>query len=142
MATEAAAHANTERRFRDPLSSRSVVLWAGVLVPPFAWAANLVLGDLLFELGCARAVRGGHILGLPLKAWGLIESAVLAGAAIAGGLLALRAWREIRRRTNGTRWDRAHAMALAGMASGFIYLLLIAFGFLPLVLFRTCDTSL
>ena len=55
------------RRPMDPLSARSFPLWFGVLAPPLAWGAHLLLGDLIFELGCAPGVRGHTLVGLSLE---------------------------------------------------------------------------
>jgi hypothetical protein len=126
----------------DPLSPRSFALWFGVLAPPLAWGIHLVLGDLIFELGCSPGVTGGSILGLSLETWALIETVVAALITVAAGATALGAWRQLRAISNGTARNRAHAMALAGMASACIYLALIAFGFLAPVLLNRCSTSL
>ena len=126
----------------DPLSPRSFPLWFGVLGPPLAWGAHLVLGDLIFELGCAPGVRGPDLLGLPLEAWALIQSVVLGAVVVAAGLLAHGAWRRLTRTANGTAWGRAHALALAGMASAVIYLLLIVYGFMAPFFLNRCATAL
>ena len=140
---------NLHRPRADPLSSRSPALWAGVLVPPAAWAAHLVLGDLIFELGCSPGIPRPHVLGLSLAAWALIETGVLATATILAGLGSLAAWRRLTRAevprdppALATSWGRAHALALAGMASSALYLLIIGFGFFPTFVLRTCGTSL
>jgi|SRR5437879_2736806 len=129
-------------RFADPLSPRSLVLWIGVLGPPLAWATNLVLGDLIFELGCGPAVRGREILGLSLKAWSLIESAVLLAATVAAGMLAYLALRRLRGVDGGTAAGRARALAMAGVASSCLYGLIIVYGTLAPFLLHTCQRSL
>jgi len=126
----------------DPLSPRSFALWFGVLAPPLAWGAHLVLGDLIFELGCAPAVGGTGILGLPLEAWALIQTAFLGAVTVAAGVMALSAWRRLRAISNGTAWGRAHAMALAGMGSAFVYLVLIVYGLMAPLFLTRCTTSL
>jgi len=151
MATTRAAQRETpgtrlaHRRWIDPVSPRSLALWFGLLGPPMAWGANLVLGDLIFELGCApgvRTVRGRHqILGLSLDAWAYIETAFLTAVIIAAGLSALWAWRRVRGR-RGIAVDRAKALALGGIASSLFYVTLLLFGFLPELFLRTCHTAL
>jgi len=131
----------TDRAF-DPLSPRSFPLWFGVLGPPLAWGAHLVLGDLIFELGCSPGVRGPGILGLSLEAWALIETVVTAAITVAAGVLAYGGWRRLQQFSNGTAWGRAHALALAGMASAFIYLASIAYGFMAPFFLNRCATSL
>jgi hypothetical protein len=148
-ATEARERRPQGRTFRerwiDPVSPRSLALWFGLGGPPLAWATNLVLGDLIFELGCApgvRTVRGRHqILGLPLAGWTLIETAFLTGVIVAAGLTALWAWRQVRDK-RGIAVSRAKALALGGIASSLFYVVLLAFGFLPTFFLHTCHTSL
>ena len=125
----------------DPLSARSFPLWFGVLAPPLAWGAHLLLGDLIFELGCAPGVRGHTLAGLSLETWALIQTLVAGVIIAAAGLLAAAAWRRIHTISNGTAWNRAHALALAGMASGAIYLVLIAYGLLAPLFLNGCTTS-
>jgi len=130
-----------ERGASDVLSSRSFAQWFGVLGPPLAWGAHLVLGDLIFELGCAPGV-GPKILGLRLETWAIIETVAAAALIAAAGVMAFGAWRRLSRISDGTRWSRAHAMAIAGIASSAIYLLLVVFGFVAPLFLRTCSTSL
>src|SRR6266496_476664 len=126
------------RRPMDPLSARSFALWFGVLAPPLAWGEYLLLGDLIFELGCAPGVRGHTLAGLSLQTWALIQTLVAGVIIAAAGLLAAAAWRRIHAISNGTAWNRAHALALAGMASGVIYLMLIAYGLLAPLFLNGC----
>jgi hypothetical protein len=130
------------RAVLDPLSPRSFALWFGVLAPPLAWGIHLVLGDLIFELGCSPGVGGAAIMRLSLETWALIETVLAGLITVAAGATALGAWRKLRTTSNGTAWNRAHAMALAGMGSACIYLALVAYGFLAPFLLNRCSTSL
>jgi uncharacterized membrane protein (DUF2068 family) len=82
------------------------------------------------------------ILGLGLEVWALIQTVALGAVVVAAGAGALVAWRALRTIEDGTRWNRAHALALAGIASGGIYLLLIVYGLLPGLILERCVTSL
>jgi hypothetical protein len=126
----------------DHRSSRSFALWFGLLAPPLAWGASLLLGDGIFELGCTRAFSEKAILGVPLETWAIIETAAMAVIASIAGLLAYRAWQRLRQDPDGTSHHRATAMAVMGMASGAYYLLIIVFGFVPSILLRACESSL
>jgi hypothetical protein len=126
----------------DHRSSRSLALWFGMLGPPLAWGAHLLLGDGIFELGCTRAFSDKAILGIPLEVVAVIETAAMTAVTILAGFLSFRAWRRLMRERDGTSYGRAVAMAVMGMASSAFYLLIILFGFLPLLLLRTCETSL
>ena len=126
----------------DHRSSRSFALWFGLLGPPLAWGAHLIMGDGIFELGCARAFVHKEILGVPLSTAAIIETGLMAAIAAMAGVLSFRAWQRLRNERDGTSLDRATAMAMMGMASGAFYLVIILFGFLPSVLLRACETSL
>jgi len=126
----------------DHRSSRSFALWFGLLGSPLAWGAHLIMGDGIFELGCARAFVHKEILGVPLSTAAIIETGLMAAIAAMAGVLSFRAWQRLRNERDGTSLDRATAMAMMGMASGAFYLVIILFGFLPSVLLRACETSL
>ncbi|HEX2032188.1 MAG TPA: hypothetical protein VHL78_12450, partial [Actinomycetota bacterium] len=70
----------------DVRSPRSLVVWAGLLVPPLAWGAQLVLADLLFELGCAPGVEGERLAGLGLGGWAVLVTVAAAAATAVTGL--------------------------------------------------------
>jgi hypothetical protein len=126
----------------DHRSSRSLALWFGMLGPPLAWGAHLLLGDGIFELGCTRAFSEKAILGIPLEMVAVIETAAMTAVTILAGLLSFRAWRRLKDERDGTSYGRAMAMAVMGMASSAFYLLVISFSFLPPLLLRGCETSL
>lgn len=126
----------------DPLSPRSAALWFGVLCPPVAWGVHLVMGDLIFELGCSRGAGGRGLFGMSLESWALIETVLVAVVTAAAGAAAYAAWRRLQELPEGTAWSRAHAMAVAGMGSALLYLLLIAYGSVAPLFLNGCGTSL
>jgi hypothetical protein len=126
----------------DHRSSRSLPLWFGLFAPPLAWGAHLLMGDGIFELGCARAFSDKAIFGVPLTTWAIIETALMAAVSALAAILSFRAWRRLRKERDGTSLDRATAIAVMGVASGMFYFLIILFGFLPSILLRACETSL
>jgi hypothetical protein len=124
-------------------SARSPALWAGLLVPPLAWAVQLVLSDLLFELGCAPGVQGRGLFGVGLATWSLLVSVAAVAATAAAGVFTLRAWRRLRGLRSEATWaHRAREMSWWGLVSVGIYLTIIVFGaFVPLIL-SDCGASL
>ena len=126
------------RSLLEVRSSRSVALWAGIGVPPLAWIAHVVLGDLIFELGCSRGVLGHALFGLSLDTWALIQTALLGAACALAGLASLAAWRRLRAESDGVSLERARGLALAGMASAALYLTIIAYGFVPQAFLGGC----
>src|SRR5439155_6509089 len=71
---------------RDLTSSRSAVLWFGVLGPPLAWASHLLLGDGLFELGCNPGFQRREIYGLPFEFWDYLQTALFLAIVVAAGV--------------------------------------------------------
>ncbi len=124
----------------DPRSPRSLGLWFGVFGPPAAWAAQVLLGDALYEFGCAPGFTPRDVLGVPFEVVALLVTAVLAATASAAGFVAAAAWRRLGREREeaAPSWIRARAMALGGMVSSGLFTLLIAFGFLPPLILRGC----
>ena len=124
-------------------SARSPALWAGLVVPPAAWGVQLVLSDLLFEMGCAPGVQGQGLFGVGLATWSLVVSAAAIAATAAAGLFTYRAWRRLRDVASDATWaHRAREMAWWGLVSVGLYLLIIVFGaFVPLIL-TECSASL
>ena len=100
-----------------PAASR---VWFGVLAPPLAWAAQLLIGYTFQEAGCGRpdaSLWGAGLGGLT----GVVV--VVCGAfAIAGGVASLSASR-------GTRSPDSSGvvafLAVWGIAGSFIFLLAI-----------------
>jgi hypothetical protein len=158
------------RRLREaasPTSTRSFALWFGVLGPPLAWASHLLLGDGLYELGCSPGFTRPRIYGLPLHFWAFLMAGLFLGIDVLAGVLAFRAFRAIRDRRREARTgpgseaeptpgggilapgearetvrDRAYGMAVAGVASAFLYGLLLVYGLLPPFFLRTCAISI
>ena len=134
-------HQAERRRPMDPRNTRSFPLWFGVLGPPAAWGIHLVLGDLIYEVGCAPGMARHEILSLSLDFWALLMTAVLGSVTAVAGLLAYRAWRELRVQRDGTALGRASAMAIMGIASSSLYLLIILFALVPSLFLRACSPS-
>ncbi len=129
------------RRAMDPRNTRSFPLWFGLLGPPAAWGMHLVLGDMIYEIGCAPGMRRHEILGQSLHLWAFLMTVVLAAVTASAGVFAFRAWRQLRQLRDGTSLDRATAMAIAGIGSSGLYLLIIVFGLFPSLILRVCTPS-
>ncbi|HEX2090690.1 MAG TPA: hypothetical protein VHI54_12335 [Actinomycetota bacterium] len=131
----------TRQEIADPRSTRSFPLWFGVLGPPLAWLTHLLLGDLIYELGCAPAMRAKEIFGLSLHTWTVGATIALLAVTIAGGLLAFRALRRLLAESDGAPLDRATGMAFVGVASSVLYGLIQIFGLLPSLVLPPCLPS-
>ena len=76
-----------------------------------------------------------------LKTWSLIVTAACAAAAALGFVVSWRSFRVIRAIRDGAAHERAATFALAGMAVGPVFFLLIAYGFLIPLFLSTCGRS-
>ncbi len=132
------ATADRARRMFDPRSTRSFPLWFGILAPPLAWLTHLVLGDLVYELGCGPAMRSKAIFGLSLHTWTVATTIALLAVTVLAGVLAFRALRQLRAQSDGGSLDRATAMAFVGVASSVLYAAILAFGLLPSFVLLEC----
>jgi hypothetical protein len=111
-----------------------LALWFGILGGAFAWAVQLALGDMFSELGCEAGGFGG--LSIVLIAITVVAAAVAAWALVV-------AWRAHAAMRAGGREDipfeRAAFMALAGVLSSSLFLLLIVMGgIVPHLFLETC----
>jgi hypothetical protein len=106
---------------------RPAVAWAGVLLPPVAWLADLSISDALVGESC---VRGSRALLHGATA------AALAGA-IAGIAISLATWR-------GTREDASERgraerfLGIGGVALGALFVVVILAGELPKLMLGPC----
>ena len=136
----ATAH-EARRGMFDPRNTRSFPLWFGVLAPPLAWLTHLLLGDLIYELGCAPAMRAKEIFGLSLHTWTVAVTVALLAVTVTAGVLAFRALRRLMAESDGGPLDRATAMAFVGVASSVLYGLIQVFGLLPSFVLPPCLPS-
>jgi hypothetical protein len=135
------ATAQRARRMFDPRSTRSFPLWFGILAPPLAWFMNLLLGDLIYELGCAPAMRSKEILSLSLHTWTVAATILLLALTVLAGVLAFQALRRLMAQSDGGSLDRATAMAFVGVASSLLYGAIQVFGLLPSFVLPPCLPS-
>ncbi len=135
------ATAHRARRMFDPRSTRSFPLWLGILAPPIAWLTHLVVGDLIYELGCAPGMRAREIVGLSLHTWTVAATIALLAVTVSAGVLAFRALRQLLVQSNGGSLDRATAMAFVGVASSLLYGAIQVFGLLPSFVLPPCLPS-
>jgi hypothetical protein len=135
------ATAGSTRRAFDPRNTRSFSLWFGVLAPPLAWFTHLVVGDLIYELGCAAGMRAKEILGLSLHVWTIAVTIGLLAVTVLAGVLAFRVLGRLRARSNGGALGRATAMAFVGVASSLLYGAILVFGLLPSFVLPACLPS-
>jgi hypothetical protein len=108
-------------------------LWLAILIGPLAWLAFLQTAYALVPGACRRPT-GGMIA--------LLAAAALALALSTAGLVA--AWQGWRRvggagAPGGTATSRARVMALTGIGTSALFVLVVVAGMLPLLLLAPCN---
>jgi hypothetical protein len=111
--------------------------WFGILGPPAAWAAQLLISDAFAEVGCEAG--GFSSISLVLV---VITVAALA-IAVAAGVVAFARFRRTRSQDDDpARLERMRFMALLGCMSSALFVVLIVLGgIVPHLLLSTCTPS-
>ena len=108
---------------------RLAALWAGILIAPAAFAANLQLGYLLVHPACLRN---------DLTPLHLVQILCLA-AALGGGLIAWRALKMERAGEAGERRDRSRVLAGLGVWTSALFALVIVAQAVPSFVLHQCQ---
>ena len=109
--------------------------WFGILGPPAAWAAQLLLSDAFAEVGCEAG--GFSSISLVLV---LITVAALAIAVVAGVISFVRFRRVGSRDDAPARLERMRFMTLCGcLSSGLFIVLIVLGGIVPHLLLSSCS---
>jgi hypothetical protein len=111
--------------------------WFGILGPPAAWSAQLLISDAFAEVGCEAG--GFSSISLVLV---VITVAALA-IAVAAGVVALVRLRGTRSRDGDPAvLERMRFMTLLGCMSSALFVVLIVLGgIVPHLLLSTCSPS-
>ncbi|HEX3300047.1 MAG TPA: hypothetical protein VHW68_08045 [Actinomycetota bacterium] len=108
--------------------------WFGILGPPAAWAAQLLLSDAFAEVGCEAG--GFSSISLVLV---VITVAALAIAVAAGVVSFVRFRRAGSRENEPARLERMRFMTLCGcLSSGLFIVLIVLGGIVPHLLLSSC----
>jgi hypothetical protein len=106
-------------------------LWLAIVIGPLAWLVYLETAYALVPWACRRPT-GGMIA--------LLAAGVLALALSTAGLVsAWQAWRRTNDAAVGTVSGRARFMALTGIGTSALFVLIVVAGMLPLLLLSPCS---
>jgi hypothetical protein len=106
-------------------------LWLAIIIGPLAWLIYLQTAYMLVPWACRRPT-GGLIA--------LLAAGVLALALSTAGLAtAWQAWRRVDRSGADTGSARARFMALTGIGTSALFVLIVVAGMLPLLLLAPCQ---
>jgi hypothetical protein len=110
--------------------------WFGVLAPAGAWSTQFLVDyNLSHPLSCSPAAI--RLVNDHLKLILTAVNALTAVVAVASGVVAYACWRRVRA-SDPAPGGRAHWLAIAGMMSSVLFLILILTGFLPLAFLAPC----
>jgi len=129
------ASETTPSRRRTPAA-----VWVGVLVPPAAWAIQLIGDWAMGEvIACAPASRpAGVIYGVHVDVAAAIVNAILLLATIVAGVVSAGRWRSGLAGAGDASSDATTWLAMAGVISSALFSLLIATSFVPILLIGGC----
>jgi hypothetical protein len=112
--------------------SENLVLWAGVMAGPLAWALHQQVSYMLVPTACAKGTEGFlHLITL---------GALLIAAA--GPLIAWRSWKRLPEGSTDegdTKDTRRRFMALWGLILSLAFILVIVAGEIPSWFLGACD---
>jgi hypothetical protein len=124
----------------QPKSRGSFTLWFAVVAPPLLWITQLAVGGELPEVACSPGYAPNNLLGLGIRTFLLIASAVLVLPVVASTVMSLRNMRALGAIKNRNhREERGYFMALLGLVSSLFFLLLMVVGAVAVLVFGLCQ---
>jgi hypothetical protein len=118
----------------------SWLLWIGVLTGPAAWSLQVLINYNLEEIACGPAAQGSRdIWGIGVETWVLAVDALLAVSTLAAALVSLRCLRSAG--ADASTGGRARWMALVGVMSSVLFLIVIVSGFAPPFFLDVCEIT-
>lgn len=122
-----------------PERGSSRLLWVGVLTGPAAWSIQLLVNYNVEEFACAPATRDqGTVWGVGVETVVLFVTIVLALATVAAGILSFVCWRKNTRAEDTSPGEVSTWMAIVGMMSSILFLIIIVLGVAPPYFLETC----
>jgi hypothetical protein len=106
-------------------------LWVAIVIGPLAWLAYLQTAYALVPWACRRPTAGM----VTLLAVGVIALAL----STAGLVTAWQAWRQVDRGATAGTTGRTRFMALTGIGTSALFVLVVVAGMLPLLILAPCS---
>ena len=123
-----------------PKSKGSFTLWFAVAAPPLLWITQLAVGGELPEVACSRGYTPNNMLGLGIRTFLVIASAVLALPVVASALISLRNVRALASiQSRDHREERGYFMAFVGLVSSLFFLLLMVLSVVAVFFLGLCQ---
>ena len=118
----------------------SALLWFGVLAGPAAWSVEIIVGYGVEEIACSAGSVGQEIEGVGVEPIIVLLTLFLGAVAAAAGLVAFGCLRRLRA-SRGAAGGRAEWMAIAGIATSSIFLVLIVVNLFSVVFLGVCEVA-
>jgi hypothetical protein len=119
----------------------SALLWFGVLGGPAAWSVEIIIGYGVEEIACSAGSASEEIEGLGVEPIIVLLTLFLGAVTVAAGLLAFGCLRRMRASQGALRGGRAEWMAIAGIATSAIFLVLILVNLFSLAFLGVCEVA-
>jgi hypothetical protein len=124
----------------EPKSKGSFSLWFAVAAPPLLWITQLGVAGELPEVACSRGFEPNNMMGLGIRTFLMIVSAVLALPVLASVLMSFRNMRVLGAIENRQpREERGYFMALVGFVASSFFLLTIVVSAVGIPFFGLCQ---
>jgi hypothetical protein len=117
-----------------------VLQWFAVLAGPSAWSIQFIVSYNVTDTGACTPAASQFLASGGFRLVVAVVSALAAAVAALGLVVSYRCWRQLRGH-DPTPGERASWLAVAGMMSNGLFLLMILGSFLPLAFFSRCIPS-
>jgi hypothetical protein len=119
----------------------SALLWFGVLAGPAAWSVEIIVGYGVEEIACGTGTVGEEIEGIGVEPIIVLLTLFLGAVTAAAGLLAFGCLRRLKASRSTAAEGRAEWMAIAGIATSAIFLVLILVNLFSVVFLGVCEVA-
>jgi hypothetical protein len=119
----------------------SALLWFGVLAGPAAWSVEIIVGYGVEEIACSTGTVGEEIEGIGVEPIIVLLTLFLGAVTAAAGLLAFGCLRRLKASRSTAAEGRAEWMAIAGIATSAIFLVLILVNLFSVVFLGVCEVA-
>lgn len=119
----------------------SALLWFGVLAGPAAWSVEIIVGYGVEEIACSTGTVGEEIEGIGVEPIIVLLTLFLGAVTAAAGLLAFGCLRRLKASRGAAAGGRSEWMAIAGIATSAIFLVLILVNLFSVVFLGVCEVA-
>jgi hypothetical protein len=129
------------KALRYAVEHRGLVLqWFAVLAGPTAWSTQFIVSYNVTDTGACAPAASHFLASGGFRPVVALVSALAAAVTAVGLVVSYRCWKRLRG-ADPTPGERASWLAVAGMMSNGLFLLMILGSFLPLAFYSRCIPS-